>query len=296
MAERFVKRKKLSTENIFIADNKITIKAALHRASRQSSTTNVVILIPGWAMEGYSRGLSKMAQSFSTETGREVMTISSDFRNPSPSSINEQVMALEQYLEPFHFQHVILAGHSEGTTHALALAKQLENKRSAGHQVPRVDGVVLMTPIGLTPHSPLQIIKELDKAAFLHIPKKTIQDITKQRRGVGKFFDAGVIGLTMVKNIAKDVLRRGPRNYITHVRREITNMTEQLENHLQAPLIFSLGRQDNVVPYERATQQINSLFPNAHILTFEQFGHHGMPYQQHEAIARESTALIRRGK
>ena len=296
MAEKFVKREKLPTKSMLIGENSITVKAALHRADTQTSTSSAVILIPGWSMEGHSRGLTKMAQSFSKSTGNTVVTISTDFPDSTSATPSKQVVALNQYIEPFHFQSVIIVGHSEGTTNALALAKQLESRRQEGDQVPTVDGVVLMTPIGLTPHAPSQIVKELGKAAFLHIPKGTVVDIAAARRGVGKFFDAGIIGLTMAKNIARDVLQRGPRRYIRHVRQEITNMTAQLENHLQAPLVFALGQHDNVVPTTSAKEQITSRFPNAHILIFDQFGHHGMPYQQHETIAQQSIVYIRRGR
>lgn len=288
MRERFI-RTKLPTRNIVVDDNTITVKATRYQ-QEGTAGKNTVILIPGWSMEGTSWGLRKMAKSFSREAESPVITISADFRKTSPQASQQQVQAIEEYLENLHIENRIIAGHSEGTTSALRLAKLYEQKGS------EVSGIILMTPIGLTPYTPRQIATELRKAAFYYIPIDTIREIIAIRKNIGKFFDAGIIGLTMVKNIAKQAIRRGPSKYGQHVRQELINMTSPLENHFNAPVVIVLGENDNVVPVQKAITKAQDSIPNATIVKLRSYGHHGMPYQQHETIARRSIEIIRRAR
>ncbi len=296
MKEHVVK----TTKHIVVEGNNIKLQSATHTPERVSSTDEAVIFIPGWAMRGTSRGLENIARSFATIAQNTVHILSSNFSEPTPQSLHQEVEAMEQYLSELGVKKVTLAGHSEGARKALELAKHLEQKRHQGFPVPEVTGVIAINLIGLVKHTPRQLTAELLKAAFLHIPTETVIEIAQKRRSVRKFYEAGIIGLTMAKNIAEDTLRRGPRKYlhqVRHIRQEIQNMMTPIEpNSIEAPVVVVLGRKDNVTPIQEAIEATKATLPNATILTLGSFGHHGMPYQEYETIARESIGVLERAR
>lgn len=298
MKEGSVKRQVLPTHNRTIGENRITLHAAEYIPKEITDQERLIVFIPGWSMEGKTRALRHLGKSFARKSGSKVLTISSTFTHLHPNSLDQQVRSIEEEIAAKGVKKVTLVGYSEGAAKTLKLAADLEQKRRNHPDIPEVEGVVLLSPLGIAEHRHGKLAADLAKAGFFHIPKETIKEIAQNPREWKKFPEAASAAIAIFKTMGKRIIRRGPRGYIRHIQQELVNMANPIPEaqHVQAPIIIMLGRKDTVIPFTKAMREIQRELPKATIVTLDKFSHHGMPFQEYDTVAEQALDTIRRTK
>ncbi len=284
-------RKLLQTQQLRSEPSSVRVFFQEYPLEKAAKSTHATVFLPGWAMRGDSAALR--------ETGREMSRARPHSRNftlstrPLSDSVPaaKEVEAISDFIKEQGITQVTLMGYSEGATRAISVAAELQKDSQVS-----VDGLVLISPMGLTPFERTEAFTSLMKAAGWYIPVNTLLHIAKKPQEWKSFFRGLRAAGGVLKGALEEVSLQKLR-YPSTLRREIREVSKQnpFVDSLSVPVVVVGGEVDNVVRREvlQRSRKHFQLAPTV-FLSARKLGNHGLPFVRPEAVVRASLHTLHR--
>lgn len=288
------------------------------RVERGASPGEVVIFLPGVALEADSASVLESSVQFANAKQSEVISVTTRLDNVQRERAQEvQAEAIRKFILEQGFTKVLIVGNSQGAVKGMELAYLLEQRGAENAEMSvAVEGLILTGPGGIVAQSP----GDLRNAFFYDAAVTTTPEVLKNAaanpgKNAGAVARSAVLGADVAAGMAKEFARK-PGEFAGRVEKEASDAAAVTRHagEIKAPVVLVVGEIDaafssnEFIPAVAHDQTVwsqdarekkmrDEVFHNAaavRVLEVRRNGVHGAHYLRGEEVAKTSVYMLKR--
>jgi len=280
----------------------VTLEVRLFTTNNNRLGDRAVIFLPGWSIGARAKSIQSICEAFSrashTPTHAIAARVHQRLATPGLHDyLFDEAEAIKNFLQQHVLKRVLIVGHSQGADRAISLVASLSDDPMF-----RVDGLVLIAPVGLYPQRPSQLVLRFLRDSLLKSPAviKHCFDVSSAD-GIRKFGILCRAAGDILKGIISEIRLSG-LSYPSRFKSEVAEMARvnPKTGAVRVPVVIIMGYDDMVSNprkfFENSLPQVFQHSLHISTVTAKKLGVHGLPFLRPKATAAAGVYLVERSK